>query len=143
MSSADPYQGIADLLWADAGIQAAAPGGIAVLELTELAISPAITYHVVGGSGGLILGPSRQNAGPQRRRIQFDARAWGSEGSAAQAYATRNAIRKVLNGFGGELPNGFIVNSIWLIQEFDIFDSDARDFRAVAEYYALFNFQDS
>jgi hypothetical protein len=131
----DPYIGIAELLWANAAFKAATPGGISDTVRNPNAPMPDLTFQVAGGGGA----PGLSTSGPQKRRIQFDARG----NTAASAKASRNALRKALNGFSGALPNGFILSAAWLINEIDYFDSDARQFRAMAEYYILFAFQDS
>jgi hypothetical protein len=94
---------------------------------------PATTFHVVGGSQWPIFGTS----GMQRRRVQLDFRAATDD----VADALRDAVIRVLNGFNGPLPNGFIIADCWLIQPIDYFDNDARQFRCSAEFYFDFAIQ--
>jgi hypothetical protein len=74
-------------------------------------------------------------SGPQRRRVQIDFRA----ATDAAADQLRDATIAVLNGFYGELPNGFVLSLCELVQPIDGFDNDARQFRLAAEFYFYFN----
>ena len=101
--------------------------------LPEDTTLPATTFHVVGGSQTPIFGTS----GMQRRRVQLDFRATTDD----VADALRDATIKVLNGFNGPMPNGFLIADCWLIQPIDYFDNDARQFRCSAEFYFDFAIQ--
>jgi hypothetical protein len=108
------------------------------ITLPEAPALPAVTYQIVGGSSD----PGFTNSGPQRLRVQFDCYADQKSGGYRAAYCVRDDLRKLLNGFSGELPNGDYLQSALLIQNIDYFENDARQYRLACEFYIDFNFMD-
>jgi len=99
---------------------------------------PAMTYQVVGGTGQ----PGLKTSGPQRWRVQFDCYGVGTATASGYSAAkgVREALRLLLNGFSGALPDGSVVESILWIQPIDYFESAARQYRCACEFYVNFNF---
>ena len=112
-------------------------GGWHPVKLPEKAMFPAGTYHIVGGSSS----PTFETSGMQRLRAQFDVFS-EAQGVATYREATRarDALRQILNGFQGQLPNGEFVQNAELIQSVDQYESDPRQFRCMSEYYFFFTF---
>jgi hypothetical protein len=103
--------------------------------LPESSTLPATTYQVVGGAQKSTF----RSSGPQRRRVQLDFFADYQQGTYDQVIALRDATKLLLNGFVGELPNGFYVTSCLFHQPIDYFNNDARQYRHASEFYFTFN----
>jgi hypothetical protein len=103
--------------------------------LPETVALPAATFMVVGGAST----PTFDELGWQRVRIQLDFFADYEQGTYDQACALREAVRPVLDGFTGTLPNGFLLANAAHIQPLGGFENDARRYRVGAEYYLYFN----
>ena len=93
---------------------------------------PAITFHLIGGSTD----PTFESSGLQKVRVQFDV--WSS--SYLQGAQVRDALRRFLNGFVGELADGTYIQNADLIQNLDFYEDDAREFRCGSEYYFYFTY---
>lgn len=95
---------------------------------------PATVFTIVGGGqeSGLT------SAGPQSRRVQFDCHADALGGTADQASAIARALIDLLDGFTGQLPGGPAIQSCLLLNEFDRFDNDARNFVRIVEFRVKF-----
>lgn len=105
------------------------------IEPIELSIGqtmPALTYKFVGGSSS----PTFATSGMQKMRTEFSCYA----SSQLQADTLREAIRKFLNGFSGELSDGTFLQNADLVQSVDFFDDDARQYRCAIEFYLWFDF---
>jgi hypothetical protein len=122
--------GIATLLWADAGFRAASPGGIMPTVLPQRAALPATTWMVAGGSSS----PTFETSGLQKLRIQFDHHASDQAG----ANAARNALRNALEGYRGTLTDGTFLQWAEWLQPLDFFDNEPRQFRCAQEFYLYF-----
>src|SRR5581483_12336771 len=120
-------QGIFNLLSQDAQISALIGQRIIPVLLPEACDLPAVTYQIVGGSSS----PTFQTSGMQRLRMQFDC--FGKNYS--DATLTRDAIRKLLNGYQGLLSDGTFLQNADLIQSVDFFENEALIYRCMIEFY--------
>ena len=122
----------------EAGIATVVYAGIGIKPfptlLPENPTLPAITYQFVGGRS---FGPF-DTIGPQRWRLQFDI--------YGQKHSDVSTLRdQLIQSFAApgsypvRLADGTILNAARFIQAFDHFDSDARQFRIVVEFYIHFN----
>lgn len=99
--------------------------------LPEPPVLPAMTYRIASGRSF----PGLDTSGPQKLRVQFDC--YGETYKAAKDL--REALRQLLNGFSGRLPNGSLVGSILWVGPLDGFAQYPRQFRCGCEFYLLFS----
>lgn len=88
---------------------------------------PCATYQVISDIPEYVLGGA---AGIEIKRIQIDTWSGGTDG--ASYGDTKNAmaaIRAVLDGFSGPLPDGTRVAGIFVANGRDEFEQDARAYR--------------
>jgi|SRR5450756_2474374 len=127
-------EGITALLKGDPAVSGMVGGRVFPVTTPPAVTLPAVTYHVVGGSSD----PGLSTSGMQKVRVQFDV---FSESYKA-ASAVREAIRRLLNGYIGQLGDGTFLLNVELIQGIDFFEQDPREFRCMSEFYFYFNFID-
>lgn len=125
--------GVAAVLWADAGFHAASPGGISAVLLPEKVTLPATTYQIIVGTSE----PTFDTSGLQTTRVQFDC--FGS--SYADAYAAREALIQALNGYRGALVDGSFLQGALVITSVDFFADAPRQYRCMVEFYLMYNFK--
>ena len=87
---------------------------------------PAIHYRIVGGSST----PTNDTYGNQRYR--FEVNCWGL--TYLDAVTLRSAVIQTLQEYGGAGV------SIRYIQPLDLYESELRQYRCIAEFYVYFNF---
>lgn len=124
--------GLYALLAGETTITAIVGTRIEPIELSIGQTMPALVYKFVGGASS----PTFETSGMQRVRVEFNCFA----GSHLQADTLRETIRKFLNGFRGALSDGTKLQNADLIQNMDLFEQDARQFRCVSEFYLYFVF---
>lgn len=84
-----------------------------------LPVTPAVTYRLVSTTDlNTLKGP----VGCVQVRIQLDS--WGA--TYTDARALTDALRTLLNGYTGTLPNGVVVQNIWRDSEESGFDEYVR-----------------
>ncbi|GGA80703.1 hypothetical protein GCM10011507_34900 [Edaphobacter acidisoli] len=134
---------VALIVQAGSGLEAITANRIFPITLPEnigatLATGPAITFQIVGGRSD----PTFETSGLQMLRVQFDCYAVGtaSASGAKTAYQVRDALTQLLNGYRGALPDGSWLEGAELIQMIDFFESAARQYRCMVEFYLYFNF---
>jgi hypothetical protein len=126
--------GIYSLLTANAGLSALIGTRVYPIMLPEAPTLPAIRFQYVGGSSE----PTFDTSGMQKLRVQFDC--MGADPDSADAVRT---AMYGLNGYSGLLSDGTLLQNFDLLGPgIDFFDSDARQFRCMVEFYLWFNFAD-
>lgn len=105
---------------------------------TLATVGPAIVFKIVGGNSDATI----DSDGMQKLRVQFDCYAVGT--STASGYtaanSVREALRELLNGYQGMLPDGSFLDNADLIESRDAFMNEARQYVAEIEFYLLFTF---
>jgi hypothetical protein len=129
-------QNIFALLQSIAAVQALVSSRVYPVELPPDPIYPCISYRLIGGSQE----ETFDTAGAQQQRFEFNC--YGS--NYASAVAVRRALigsgdSPALNGFGGLVADGSLLQLVTKINEMDFFDSDAREYRAMVEFYFHFS----
>jgi hypothetical protein len=123
--------GLHSLLGADAGVIAAVSARIYPLVLpSTYQGESSLTYHMVSGSSALTL----DSASWDMKRIHFDA--WS--GVYADTRVALRAVKALLHGFSGALPDGTYVNACCAGVPSDYFEEDARIYRGSCEYTLYF-----
>ncbi len=77
------------------------------------------------------------NDGPTgfvKARIEYNT--WATTYASSKALAV--AIRDILNGYTGTLPDGTAVHNIWRDNSTDGFDQDSRLYRVQADYFVIY-----
>ena len=119
--------GLASLLLSNSTVTAIIADQISPLVLPESAKYPAVTYQVISSIAEYTNdGP----AGFARTRIELNA--WATTYGSSKAVA--QAIRAVLDGYSGTLPDGTHVANAIVVNISDQFDSDARLYRVQTDY---------
>ena len=136
---------VALIVQAGSGLEAITASRIFPVTLPEnigadLGGGPAIVYRVIGGSSDATL----ETSGMQKLRVQFDCYAVGSSTASGYGVAVgvREALRLLLNGYQGALPDGSFLDNADLIESRDVFMNDARQYVAEIEFRLLFTFND-
>jgi hypothetical protein len=129
-------EGIVSLIMAQgSGVSALIGSRVYPELLPENPQLPAITYYISGGTAE----PTFEGSGMQKLRVHFDCHAL----TYGQAIAAREALRKLLNGAQGLLPDGTFLGNAQYIGPVDSpFGRTARQFRLGAEFYLFYNFND-
>jgi len=102
------------------------------VELTIAQTMPALTYKVIGGSSE----PTFDTSGFQRERIELNSYA----DTYLQADQGREALLEFLNGYGGVLADGTVLQNVEFIQKLDFYEQAPRRFRCMVEFYFYFDF---
>jgi hypothetical protein len=123
--------GIYNLLAGAPGIAALVGTRIHPMVLPEGSPLPALTYQTVGSSSE----PTFATSGPQRLRLEINCWAAGY----LDAITLRSAVGATLDGYQGVLSEGTYLQDIQSLQQVDFFETDARQYRAMAEFYLYFN----
>jgi hypothetical protein len=123
--------GLHSLLGADAGVIAAVSARIYPLVLpSTYQGESSLTYHMVSGNSVLTLDSKSWDM----KRIHFDS--WSAV--YADTRAALRAIKQLLHGFSGALPDGTYVNSCCAGVPSDYFEDAARIYRGSCEYTLYF-----
>ncbi len=136
---------VALIVQAGSGLQAITasrvfPGTLPELEGAALGSNgPAIVFYRIPGS---VSDPTLESSGMQRLRVQFDCYAVGT--ATASGYSAANAVcealRQLLNGFTGALPNGAWLDNADLVEIRDAYRTAARQYVAEIEFRILYCF---
>jgi hypothetical protein len=126
--------GIAQLVRAAAGVKAILgdPARMYPVLIPESPVYPLATYQLISDMADYTLDGS---AGIEVKRIQIDT--WsGGEVSASylDAKNAAEAIRNVLEGYSGQLPEGTYVAGVFVAQMQDLYEQDARAYRVLTDY---------
>lgn len=124
---------LVELLRADATVTSLVAARIYPVLLPDESPLPAVTYQVIATTPLYAL-DERINL--TRYRIQIDA--WAAWPNYAQAKSLAEAIRVVLDGYSGSLPDGSRIDSIIQIGGTDLFEPSGNVHRVMAEYIILF-----
>jgi hypothetical protein len=126
-------EGLIALVAADPGVTAAA-GAAQTMYPGELPpnVTLGIVFLAVAGSST----PTFCDRGMDKLRYQFDCYA----ASAKQGTAMRVALRNLLEGFTGALPNGMLVAGCDWIGPMGRFENELRTNRRSGEFYLYVNF---
>jgi hypothetical protein len=130
--------GLSQLVAAAAGVQAliGSPARLYPVLVPENATFPCATYQVIS----TVPGYTHSGANPiEKRRVQFDT--WSGGASNANYADVKNlqaAIRAVLEGFQGTLPDGTLVAGIFVAHAADLYEQDARAYRTTTDYMVHF-----
>jgi len=131
-------QGIAEFVAASSAIQALIgnPARFYPVLLPENVTYPCASYQVVSEVPNYLLsGESPMN----QIRLQVDTWSGGaSSATYAAAKAVQAAIRALLEGFSGPLPDGTNVAVILVSGSRDLYESDARCYRTTTDYMVQF-----
>ena len=93
---------------------------------------PALSYQGISGiTDATMNGPSNL----MELRIQFDC--WATE--YLQAKQLQTALREILDGFQGALPDGTWVYNILADTPADLYEPDSRYYRVTQDYRVQFN----
>lgn len=127
--------GLHRLITADAGFIAIAEDRLYPLILPEMAINsvlqPSASYQLITAVPDYTLdGPT----GMVKARIQIDT--WAS--TYAGSKALTEAIRLLLDGYAGVLPDGTAVQNIWRENVTDSFEPGSRLYRTLTDWRIIF-----
>jgi hypothetical protein len=125
--------GIQNLVAANAGVQALLgdPARFYPVLLPEDPDWPCASYQLISDVPDYLL----RGVGIEVRRLQVDS--WSGGPVSASYLAVKNidaAIRAVLEGFSGELPDETRVAGIFVINSHDGYEQDARAYRTTTDY---------
>jgi hypothetical protein len=93
---------------------------------------PCVLYKMIAAKPS----PTMATSGFQRWRIEFDCFA----NTYLSAASLRSALRSTLEGYRGTLSDGTYLQDAQFIQLGDMFEDDARVYRAMIEFYLFFDF---
>lgn len=131
--------GIAKLVAADAGVQTligANPCRFYPVLVPEDPVYPCASYQVISETPNYTLDGDR---GINQIRLQVDSWSGGTESASyAAAKAVQVAIRDVLEGYSGQLPDGTRVAGIFVSNASDFYEQDGRCYRTFTDYMILF-----
>ena len=124
--------GIQQLVAANAGVQALIGQRFYPVLLPDDVTYPCASYQVISTSPQYYVDSSKAIG---QVRIQVDTWSGGtSNATYAAAKTVQAAIRSVLEGFKGLLPDGTFVKSILVDNALDLYEQDARCYRTSTDY---------
>lgn len=130
--------GIAQLVSAAPGVQAliGSPARFYPVRLPDSPLFPCASYQLISAVPEYLLDGSQSI---EIRRLQIDTWSGGeTKASYLDAKNVQAAIRAILEGYSGELPDGTRIAAIFVANATDIFEQDALAYRAMTEYMVHF-----